>query len=120
MGLRSLQGYFYLPMKEIVIYCPCESHEKERHHKRHDGSTKRIAPCPKILMKVSPGTKGEISVQCSDITCRTHNKKTSDGKFNSWYSVDLNGLGANKITPIPIPVSFNEIEIVPVAIMGVN
>ena len=104
-------------MKEIVIYCPCDFHKIPKYHKRYDGSTKTIAPCPKILFKPAPGVTGTISAQCGDSPCVKHTKRQSDGKYNGWYDVELNGLGGYTITPIPIPESFNEIEKVPVAVM---
>ncbi len=109
-----------MPMNDMVIYCPCKYHEKEKHRKRPDGSTKTIAPCPRILTIVSSGTFGSISVQCNDSPCVKYNKEQSNDKYNSWYRIEFNGLGAHKIIPIPIPKKHWELNIVPVAIMEDN
>jgi hypothetical protein len=106
-------------MKEIVINCPCQSHKEDKIHYRPDGSKKGIWATPKILMTVEAGVVGAISVQCSDITCRTYNKKHSNGKYNSWYRVEFDVLGGCSVTPIPIPEIFWELETVPVAIMEI-
>ena len=104
-------------MKEIVIHCPGNSHKEDKVHCRPDGSKKGIWATPKILMKVSPKTVGTVCVQCSDTSCRTHNKKNSRGKYNSWYKVVFEESGGYSVDQIPVPKEFWELETVPVAIL---
>jgi hypothetical protein len=100
-----------------VINCPSDFHKKLRTHKRWDGSLKEIAPTPRSLITFEEGILGTISVQCKDSPCCSNTKKESGGKFNGWYRIEFNGLGAYKTTPIPVPEKRWELEKVPVAIM---
>lgn len=105
-------------LMDSVIFCPCQSHKEEKIHYRQDGSVKKIAPMPKVLIRVPKTTRGAVSLQCSDITCRTYNKNHSNGKYNSWYCIEFNGIGGFTITSVPIPEERWEVNVVPVAILG--
>lgn len=100
-------------MKDIVIYCPCKSHTIDR----TTFGGKQIKAKPKILFIASPTSIGEFKVQCSDgQACKKYNKERSNGKYNSWYKIVLNGLGGYSVEAIPRQEF--PLQKVPVVIIG--
>ena len=96
----------------IVINCPCESHKI----KKTTSSGKVIEAKPKILFIASPKSVGEFKVQCPDGYCKKFNKEQSQGKYNSWYKITLNGIGGYKIEILP-KQKF-KLEKVPLVVIG--
>lgn len=98
--------------KDLLINCPCESHKI----KRFNNVQKEIKPVPKILLIVSKETAGEFKIQCPDMHCRRYNKEQSGGKYNSWYKITLNGLGACSVEPLPKQMF--DLEKIPLVVVG--
>jgi len=97
-----------LPMKEIVINCPGESHKEPRYNKLKE---KKIATS-KILLIVSKDAVGTIKIQCNDSFC----KRSGGSNYNGWYEVTFNGLGGYTIKAVKRQAF--DLEKVPIAVIG--
>lgn len=99
-------------MGDILINCPCESHKLEKTNRVN----KVIKPAPKILFIASKGSVGKFKIQCSDTSCRKYNRESSNGKYNSWYEIELNANGSSFVKPLP--KQFFELEKMPFVVYG--
>lgn len=104
-------GLFFI-MGDMLINCPCKSHKV----KRWNNVGKEIKPVPKMLFIADENSVGEFKIQCPDAFCKKYNKEHSDGKYNSWYKIVLNGLGG--CTVEPIPKQEFELHKIPIIVFG--
>ena len=107
--IYSISGFSYY-MRDIVIYCPGETHKELKYHKIKN----QEKVVPKILLIVSRETTGKIKVQCNDGKC----KRSGGDDYNGWYEVDIKGY--ENYTVRPIKRKFFDVKEASMVVMGDN